>query len=112
MFVWLRKNVDERSFGASRSSQWPKVRAAHLKANPACLACGRREKLEVHHCVPFHVDKSRELDPTNLVTLCDTPCHLVHGHYLSWTRFNPAVRDDCARYLAGLTKAKAAEKPE
>jgi 5-methylcytosine-specific restriction endonuclease McrA len=85
------------------------VRAAHLKRQPACAACGRTEKLEVHHIVPFHKDASRELDPQNLVTMCDTPCHLVHGHYLSWRRANPEVVADCIRYRAGLDKAKAAE---
>lgn len=105
MFGWLLK-ADDRSFGAQRSGQWPKVRAEHLRKHPECMACGRKEKVEVHHCVPFHLDKSRELDPSNLVTLCDTPCHLVHGHYLSWQRYNPEVVHDCQRYRSGLEKAK------
>lgn len=37
-----------------RSSRWPKVRAEHLKREPACRACGARSKLEVHHKLPFH----------------------------------------------------------
>jgi 5-methylcytosine-specific restriction endonuclease McrA len=107
MFGWLKK-TDDRSFGAERSSKWPKVRAEHLQRNPECIACGRRDKLEVHHCVPFHIAPDRELDPTNLVSVCATPCHLVHGHYLSWLRYNPEVVADCKRYRAGLEKAKAA----
>lgn len=108
MLGWFRKQpTDDRSFGAARSSQWPKVRAEHLKRNPTCIACGRRQKLEVHHVVPFHLDPSRELSPDNLVSVCDTPCHLVHGHYLSWHRWNPTVVADCQRYLKGLEEAKA-----
>lgn len=92
--------------GVPRSPKWPGVRAAHLKAHPACEACGRRDALEVHHVQPFHVRPDLELDPKNLVTLCGDPCHIVHGHFMAWTRINPMVREDAARYRAGLEKAK------
>lgn len=29
--------------GVPRSPKWPSVRAAHLKANPTCAACGGGE---------------------------------------------------------------------
>jgi 5-methylcytosine-specific restriction endonuclease McrA len=81
-----------------RSGSWPKVRREHLARNPVCEACGRRESLEVHHVVPFKDNPGLELDPDNLVTLCGDPCHIVHGHLMSWRRINPEVREDCRRY--------------
>lgn len=43
-----------------RSPQWPAVRAAHLKKEPSCQACGVTDHLEVHHIAPFHVSPARE----------------------------------------------------
>ena len=82
---------------ALRSSQWPRVRREHLAKEPRCRWCGGADALEVHHIVPFHIDRSRELDPTNLITLCEAPavCHLEHGHLGYWRRYNPHVRHDC-----------------
>lgn len=80
----------------TRSPKWATVREAHLKVNPACRACGQRDKLNVHHIRPFHLFPELELEPTNLVTLCeDGPsnlnCHLVFGHGGNWTWYNPRV---------------------
>ena len=103
MFRWLAATV----FGAPRSGQWSRVRREHLAREPVCQACGRGKSLEVHHVQPFHIDKSKELDPTNLLTLCADPCHFVHGHLMGWSRVNPAVRDDCTRYRAAVSLAAA-----
>lgn len=96
--------------GVPRSPRWPAVRAAHLKANPACAACGARNALEVHHIQPFHVRPDLELDPRNLLTLCGDPCHLVHGHMMAWARWSPTVVADTAAYRARLEAAKLAAK--
>jgi 5-methylcytosine-specific restriction protein A len=88
--------------GAARSSHWPAVRAAHLKANPACAACGARAPLEVHHVKPFHLYPVLELDPANLITLCESPshnCHLMFGHLLLWASWNVQVRVSAANFL-------------
>lgn len=80
-----------------RSPEWPRVRAAHLKVQPDCAVCGGTEQVEVHHIVPFHIDKTKELDPTNLITLCEKPshnCHFVFGHFWNWTNSNPQVQED------------------
>ena len=103
MFGWIR----EKFFGAPRSGKWPAVRKRHLEREPACAACGRRRDLEVHHILPFHKHPELELDDGvdgsgtdgNLITLCSDPCHLVHGHLLSWLRWNEGVREDCRKYL-------------
>lgn len=83
---------------SSRSSKWPKVRKEHLDKNPYCEACGKRTKLDVHHIEPFHLKPERELDPTNLVTLCSNPCHLVFGHLMDYKSWNPEVIQDCKVY--------------
>ena len=102
----------EELFG--RSGRWATVRATHLRRQPACIACGRDNDLEVHHVMPYHLDPSLELDDGtdgtdgNLVTVCADPCHLVFGHFFSWKRWNPSVREDCAKFSAGLAAARAA----
>jgi len=95
MFGWLRRQADDL-FG--RSGSWSRVRKEHLAKHPTCEACGRSEKLEVHHVVPYRDRPELELEPDNLITLCADPCHLVHGHLMSWRRINPHVREDCKRY--------------
>ena len=90
-----------------RSSHWPAVRAAHLREHPTCAACGTREKLEVHHVRPYHLCPARELDPTNLITLCEGPRkhHLILGHRGNWQDCNPHVRRDAAAELRRLRDA-------
>lgn len=103
MFRWLCHTVE--AF-VNRSGAWARVRKQHLTKEPVCAACGRDGDLEVHHIEPFHSNPSKELDPGNLITLCGDPCHFVHGHLMNWSRCNPEVREDCARYRAKLERAK------
>lgn len=95
MLRWLRRQAEDL-FG--RSGAWRHVRQKHLEREPVCAACGRDDDLEVHHIKPYHKHPELELDDGNLITLCADPCHLVHGHLLSWKRANPLVREDAARY--------------
>lgn len=86
-----------------RSSKWPKVRAAYMRGNPVCEACGATCDLEVHHIAIFSEEPERELDPTNLITLCRSD-HLKLGHkcedgHTNWKCGNPNVRDEAAREL-------------
>jgi 5-methylcytosine-specific restriction protein A len=86
---------------SKRSHEWPRVRREHLDREPACRACGGIEKLEVHHIVPFHLDPSKELDPANLVTLCESGkggvvCHLAIGHLGNYRNFNLLVTSDAS----------------
>lgn len=87
------------AFGAARSSRWPKVRAEFLKTHPACVVCGSTKKLEVHHISPVHIRPDLELDPNNLMTLCESKnygvnCHLFFGHLGNYKRYNPFVSRD------------------
>lgn len=84
---------------AYRSPQWSSVRKEHLSENNRCAACGRSKKLEVHHIEPVHLNPDRELDPSNLITLCDDPCHLLFGHLMNYKSWNKDVVIDCAVYL-------------
>lgn len=95
----------ERAKLVERSPKWPAARRRHLKAHPSCAACGARKGLQVHHVVPFARKPSRELDPTNLVTLCEYvggwECHQAIGHGGSFKFYNPGVRRDAAEILKG-----------
>lgn len=86
---------------ARRSSAWPRVRDEHLKREPRCSVCGSTKKLEVHHVRPFFLAPELELDPTNLITLCESGrfginCHLAIGHRGSFKKANPQVHEDAA----------------
>lgn len=83
---------------AVRSPKWKKVREQHLLEHPYCSACGRSLKVEVHHIEPVHLNPDRELDPTNLITLCDSPCHIVFGHFLDYKSWNINVVKDSLKY--------------
>ena len=90
----LQKRVPK---GHKRSSKWRKVRKKHVNENPFCAVCEDVRKLEVHHIEPFHVNPDRELDPANLVTLCDRKnigCHYVFGHLKSWKSHNRTLEED------------------
>lgn len=100
---------------SARSSQWPKVRAAHLKKEPDCQVCGKRADVDVHHIVPVHVPipdggRSLELEPTNLITLCAVH-HLWHGHLGRWDSWNLDVRLDAAQMREKIRNRPLAPKP-
>jgi len=84
-------------FGATRSPKWSEVRNAFLKANPTCAVCNKKgtilKPLNIHHCQPFHIDPSKELDESNLITLCRID-HLLFGHLNNWSSSNDTVRED------------------
>jgi 5-methylcytosine-specific restriction protein A len=105
--IWdrLLRSVGEY-WGASRSSKWPAVRRSFVKLNPYCAACGTAKELEVHHIIPFHIDASRELDTSNLMTLCQD-CHLYIGHLKDWTRYNPHARVDAALMFSRFSDKSA-----
>lgn len=91
-----------RRHGHERSSEWPRVEKEHLLHEPACVACGHRGKgLQVHHIKPFHLHPNLELEPSNLITLCEIEGrdhHLLLGHLDEWESYNPNVREDVKRF--------------
>lgn len=92
-----------------RSSKWASVRAAHLQNHPTCAACDGTSSLEVHHIKPFHLQPELELDPTNLITLCESKkngvnCHLLFGHLGSFRSYNVESVQDSAVWNDKLKK--------
>jgi hypothetical protein len=82
-----------------RSGKWPAVRNTYLADHTACEACGCDEDLDVHH-VDSIAFGGEELDPANLITLCNKHhCHLMLGHLGNFRSSNPNVRADAARCL-------------
>jgi 5-methylcytosine-specific restriction endonuclease McrA len=88
------------SFEGNRSSKWPKVRAAHVAKFPRCAACGSLKQLNVHHVKPVWLYPELELQPPNLITLCEQH-HYTVGHdpdgpfgplKPNWKSWNPSVR--------------------
>ncbi len=83
----------------TRSKEWPKVRQQHLLLHPTCAVCGKAKNLQVHHIRPFHLHPELELDPSNLITLCESKkggvnCHLFFGHLGNFKSFNVTVLTD------------------
>lgn len=78
-----------------RSPHWSTVRKNFLGTNPKCAVCGGNKNLQVHHCIPYHIDESKELCEENLIVLCEeNKCHFLFGHLGNWTSYNPDVRQD------------------
>jgi 5-methylcytosine-specific restriction endonuclease McrA len=97
------REEDKTGHGAVRSGEWHRVRAEHLTKEPRCAVCDGDRKLEVHHILPFHLHPEHELNPHNLITLCEEKedginCHLAFGHLGSFKSFNIHVRSDAFQW--------------
>ena len=102
--------------GIERSPKWPKVEKQFLKNNPVCIACLPGQQSggpQVHHVFPFHYcialgRPDLELDPRNLLTLCETEegkpgenHHLMLGHLGDFKEGNLKVREDATVNFKG-----------
>lgn len=91
MIEYLLSFFGNRTFGSIRSPHWPEVQKAYHLAHPNCIVCGTKGTLlnpiNIHHLVPFHKDPTKELDPTNLRTLCRAH-HFLFGHLMKWASWN------------------------
>jgi len=97
------------SKGQRRSSKWRKVRKEHLAKKDECYICKSKNKLEVHHIVPFHIAPDLELEPSNLITLCENKkyglnCHLLVGHLGNYRRINLNCEVDAMTWKIKLRK--------
>ena len=108
LILWLWHELTAKKvYGkVNRSSKWPALRRTILDINKKCAVCGRKEKLEVHHIIPFNVRPDLELEPTNLIVLCADPCHFVFGHLYNWSRYNKAVIKDAMEWKEKIEQAK------
>jgi 5-methylcytosine-specific restriction protein A len=114
------RGADEAArHGVERSPHWPAVEREFREANPRCAACapGASEAaVQVHHVNPFHYVKALgrpdlELDPRNLISLCETehdrPApdhHLLLGHLGNFKEGNLRVAADAAGEYRGMTE--------
>jgi len=56
--------------------------------------------MQVHHIKPFKLYPELELDPDNLLTLCNkTECHQEKGHCGYYRSWNEKVVEDCEMWL-------------
>ena len=97
----------QKTEGKPRSPHWPIVRKLWLHGHPVCAACGSADRVEVHHKIPFHLRPELELEPENLISLCEGAhqCHLHFGHFFDWKRYNPDVERIAAAFHDGLLRA-------
>jgi hypothetical protein len=97
----------------SRSPEWPRVAMEHRLREPACVACGYKGKhLQVHHIKPFHLHPQLELDPHNLITLCEArgrDHHLLLGHLDAWNSYNEHIREDAKHFYKKSASAIRAD---
>ena len=100
-FIWANQG---------RSGHCATVRKHHLEQFPKCAACGGSKKLSVHHIKPYHLYPDLELNPSNLITLCEKSevlgcnCHFVYGHFGDWTAYNPKVIETAEEFFLRLHK--------
>lgn len=99
----------DKTMGAMRSKDWPRVRREHLKRFPTCALCGGDKTIEVHHKKMYSKNPQLELDPNNLITLCESGkngivCHRAFGHLGNYQRENPDVVEDVEKWHIKLTQ--------
>ena len=93
------------AYDQHRSDKWQVCRTAWLKRQPNCQVCGGTEKRQVHHIRPVHKFQDLELDPSNLITLCEgKTCnhHLLFGHLGNFRSWNMDVRGDAVKWGAKI----------
>ncbi len=101
--MWLFDYIKPKKFD-NRSPKWKYIRSKHLESQPECAVCGSSQKVEVHHIIPVSVDQSKELDPNNLITLCDKYCHFIFGHLMDWKSWNPDIIADAKQFAKKISK--------
>lgn len=109
MIDWLYDWWDGRTFGAARSPEWSAIQKAFVKEHPLC-DYGKHKPtllnpLNVHHVELFSNNPARELDVTNLQSVCRFH-HLYHCHFGNWKECNPHTREDAALFTDDVVNHK------
>lgn len=84
---------------------WYKLRKKFLQKNNKCSCCGTIRRLQVHHIKPVHLFPDKELEYSNLKTLCKR-CHLFVGHLGNWKLWNRELEEDIKYWKMKNKKAK------
>ena len=94
--------MEDRTFGAIRSSGWRDIQQESVNEHPYCEFHGGKGKvlnpLNVHHIKPFHLFPELELVKSNLIVACRF-CHLWYCHLGSWKSYNIYAREDADSLL-------------
>ena len=90
---WFKDKWRGVSLSGLRNPDWSKIRNIYLQKNPYCEICGSKKKLEIHHIAPVHIDKTKELVFSNLITACREH-HYFICHLNSWKSWNTEVKND------------------
>jgi len=115
--------------GIRRSPHWPATERYFKEQNPFCVACGKDRKMDesniqIHHRIPFHFcillgRPDLELDPDNLVGLCETETglalpnhHLLLGHLDDFKSYNVDVEDDAEKKFFGMSSLQIKSNPD
>lgn len=96
----------DRATWKPRSKQWRKTQKEFLAANPACIACGSKEKLEVHHLLPFHINAALENEFSNLATFCRKHHYGIGHGETSWKAWNDQAKADAAGMVMMLRRTR------
>lgn len=86
----LKRDYSSAIGDRKREPDWIRVREDHLANQAECVACGNANNLTVHHIKPVSLAPHLELEPSNLLTLCERH-HLEIGHHGDWRVVNPNV---------------------
>jgi 5-methylcytosine-specific restriction endonuclease McrA len=108
----------DKEQGHARSGSWPAFRKKHLA--DSCAICGSKKKLELHHVKPFHKHPELELDPANVITLCEENdvfnCHRIFGHLNNFKGWNPDILSEAKVWAQKLkdnhVRATTGEEPK
>lgn len=97
-----------RRYKRERSGEWGRIQDEHLLREPACRACGYKgKKVQVHHIKPFHLHPDLELEPDNLITLCQARGkyhHMLLGHLNYWSSYNADIEEDIKLFYGMSSK--------
>ena len=101
IFQQLKQWFSDKKLGIplgaeGRSSKWPAFKKQYALTHlPVCAICCGTQDLNLHHLRPFHVFPELELDPQNVVWLCNAKqCHIRVGHLGNFQSINPSGATD------------------
>lgn len=103
-----KRKSDVFEVASDRSGQWRTLRNKLVK-NSKCAICGSSKNLQAHHKKPFKDFPELELDPDNIVILCESParnCHFVFGHLFNWSSYNDDIVNTIQYFQIIIKKAK------
>jgi len=67
-----------------------------------CAACGRYDRLDLHHVKPVAEFPELQFEDSNIVPLCRLH-HFIIGHLSNWAIYNPNFWDDLNKIKISFT---------